>query len=179
MAIDATELFRRHRDQHRLSTEDCERMRALVTYTRRPEESMAAMLAGGPKIIISASGMATGGRVLHHLKALAGNPRHCIVFPGFQAAGTRGAVLLAGATSIKIHGTYHTVRAQIARIDSLSAHADYREILDWLARVRAAPRTTYVVHGEASAQDAMRLHLADELGWHAEIPDFRESVQLG
>lgn len=178
MAIDVTELFRRHPEQHRLSSAECDRMCALATYTRRPEESKAAMAGPDPKIVISASGMATGGRVLHHLKAMAGNPRHCILFAGYQAAGTRGAAMLAGVQSIKIHGEYYPVRAQVARIDSLSAHADYQELLDWLRPLEPAPRTTFVVHGEPAAQDAMRLHLRDGLGWEACIPEFGESVPL-
>jgi metallo-beta-lactamase family protein len=178
MAINATELFIGHHALHRLSAEDCRRMGALATYTRTAAESKAAMNRRGPKIIISASGMATGGRVLHHLKRCLPDPSSSIVFVGYQAAGTRGAALLAGAESIKIHGEYHRVRAHVEHIDGLSAHADAAELIDWLKQAEQAPKRTYIVHGEPSAQDALRRRLRDELGWEARIPEYRGTEEL-
>ena len=129
-------------------------------------------------VIIAASGMATGGRVLHHLKAFAPDPRNTILFSGHQAAGTRGAALLDGATTIKIHGQVVPVRAEVAALDNLSAHADYAEIVEWLRAGSARPRTTFITHGEAKAADAMRQHLRDALGWEASVPEHLESVEL-
>jgi metallo-beta-lactamase family protein len=178
MAIDATELFLRHQSLHRLTPEECARIASIAVCTRTVSESKKAMYLSGPKVIVSASGMATGGRVLHHLKAFAGDPRNAIVFAGYQAAGTRGAAMLAGADSIKVHGSYYPVRAQVTCIENLSAHADYREILNWLKPVPRPPARVFLVHGEPGARDALRLRLKDELGWQAAQPDYGECVEL-
>jgi len=131
-----------------------------------------------PKVIISASGMATGGRVLHHLKAYAPDRRSTILFAGFQAGGTRGAAMVAGAESIKIHGQYVPVRAQVRNLDMLSAHADAGEILRWLRGFKTAPRMTYVIHGEPAASDALRHRIQEELGWPCMVPDPGQTVEL-
>jgi metallo-beta-lactamase family protein len=115
-------------------------------------------------IIVAASGMATGGRVVHHLRAFAPDPRNTILFSGFQAGGTRGAAILAGAESVKIHGAYVPVRAEVGLIDNLSAHADCDEILAWLKRFERPPRETFVTHGEPAAADALRHRIEEELG---------------
>jgi metallo-beta-lactamase family protein len=129
-------------------------------------------------VIIAASGMATGGRVLHHLKAFAGDARNTILFAGFQAAGTRGARLLAGETSVKIQGEYYPVRAQVAQIGNLSAHADADEIMGWLSSVPAAPRQVFVTHGEPAAADALRRRIAEQLHWSCRVPEYLEEVVL-
>jgi metallo-beta-lactamase family protein len=130
-----------------------------------------------PSIIVSASGMATGGRVLHHLAAYAPGPRNTILFAGFQAAGTRGAALVAGATSIKIHGAYVPVRAEVDNLDTLSAHADREQLLAWLGALRA-PRRVFVTHGEPVAADALRLAIEERMGWEVTVPDYRDSREL-
>jgi metallo-beta-lactamase family protein len=145
---------------------------------REVAESKAIHEAGLPCIIVSASGMATGGRVLHHLKAFAPDPRNMIVLPGFQAAGTRGAALANGADEIKVHGEYVPVRAEVVKMDSMSAHADYAEILDWLRGFRRAPRHTFVTHGEPAAADEMRRRIAETFGWKVSVPDYGEAVTL-
>ncbi len=132
----------------------------------------------GPMLILSASGMATGGRVLHHLKRLAPQSENTILFVGFQAAGTRGYSLVNGADEIKIHGQYVPVRAEVARLDLLSAHADRAELIAWLRNTPARPRRTFVTHGEPAASDALRRHLRDELGWSAEVPEHGQTVEL-
>ncbi len=129
-------------------------------------------------IILSASGMASGGRVVHHLKAFATNAKNTILFVGFQAAGTRGAAMLDGAESIKIHGEYIPVRAHVELISNLSAHADYSEILDWLAGFESAPKKTFIVHGEPVAADAMRRHIEESLHWQVVVPEYLETVVL-
>jgi len=113
-----------------------------------PAESKALADLTMPSVIIAASGMATGGRVLHHLKNLAPDPRNHILFAGYQAGGTRGAHLVAGAREVKIHGAWVPVNARVSQIDSYSAHADADEILAWLARIRRAPEQVYLCHGE-------------------------------
>jgi metallo-beta-lactamase family protein len=118
--------------------------------------------------------MATGGRVVHHLRAFAPDPRNTILFSGFQAGGTRGAAILAGAESVKIHGAYVPVRAEVGIIDNLSAHADCDEILDWLKGFERPPRETFVTHGEPAAADALRHRIEEELGWRCRVPDYLE-----
>jgi metallo-beta-lactamase family protein len=147
-------------------------------FVNTPEESRAIDATTWPMVIVAASGMATGGRVLHHLKRFAPEPRNTILFTGFQAGGTRGAALLGGATEVKIHGAYVPVRAEVSVIESLSAHADYVEMLEWLKTFRRAPSRTFLTHGEPAAADAMRKRVGDALGWRCEVPDYRESVEL-
>lgn len=131
-----------------------------------------------PKVIVSASGMATGGRVLHHLKRYAPDRRNTILFSGFQAAGTRGAIMLDGADRIKIHGEYIPVRAEVANLPMLSAHADADEIVKWLGGFRRPPRMTFISHGEPEASDALRRRIQDELGWPCRVPEHLERAVL-
>ena len=130
-------------------------------------------------IIIAGSGMATGGRVVHHLKAFAPDPRNTILFAGFQAGGTRGAALVAGASEIKIHGEYVPVRARVEMIENLSAHADAGELLQWLGGFAQAPRKVFINHGEPMAADALRRAIEEKFGWNCQVPDYLESVVLG
>jgi len=122
--------------------------------------------------------MASGGRVVHHLKAFAPKPNNTVLFVGFQAAGTRGAAMLDGAESIKIHGEYIPVRARVEFISNLSAHADFSEILDWLGGFEKPPKNIFITHGEPVAADAMRLHIEEKLHWQVVVPDYLESVSL-
>jgi metallo-beta-lactamase family protein len=178
MAADATALYRRHLGELRLSAEQVREMCAGVTLVNTPEESRQINERSGPMVIISASGMATGGRVLFHLERFAPQPRNTVLFVGFQAGGTRGAAMLGGAGEIKIHGQYVPVRAEIARIDNLSSHADYAEILDWLGGFSKPPKQVYVVHGEPGAADAMRRHIQEKLGWPCAVPEYLQTVQV-
>jgi len=178
MAADATALYRRHLDELRLSAEQVREMCAGVIMVNTPEESRQLNERAGPMVIISASGMATGGRVLFHLERYAPEARNTVLFVGFQAGGTRGAAMLGGATEIKIHGQYVPVRAEIARIDNLSSHADYAEILDWLGGFTSPPKQVYVVHGEPGAADAMRRQIQEKLGWPCIVPDYLQTVQV-
>ncbi|HKK16331.1 MAG TPA: MBL fold metallo-hydrolase [Gammaproteobacteria bacterium] len=178
MAISSTEMFFRYADQHRLTAADCQAMSDLVITTRSVEESKAIASQQNPKIIISASGMLTGGRILHHLKKYLDDRRNMVIFVGYQAAGTRGAAILSGADSIKMHGEYFPVRAKSVFIDGLSAHADYREMAAWLSHLKNPPKRTFIVHGEPQGQDAFRRYLRDELGWRAEIPGHGDTEVL-
>lgn len=178
MAIDATELLCSHLDDHRLKPGACMRACKVATYVRGVEESKALTVSPVPKIIISASGMATGGRVLHHLKRYAPDARNAIVFAGFQAAGTRGAAMVAGAETVKIHGAYVPVRAEVHNLSMFSAHADADEILSWLRGFRRPPRMTFISHGEPVASDTLRRRVAEELGWPCVVPEHLERVSL-
>jgi metallo-beta-lactamase family protein len=132
----------------------------------------------GPMVIVASSGMATGGRVVHHLKAFAPDPRNTLLFTGFQAGGTRGASIVGGAPEVKIHGGYVPVRAEVAKIDNLSAHADGFEIVDWLKGFTRPPRETFITHGEPAAADAMRHAIEETLGWRCRVPDYLETAEL-
>lgn len=178
MAIDASEILCRHLDDHRLSEKQCRMACGIARYVRKAEESKALTANPMPKIIISASGMATGGRVLHHLKRYAPDSKSTILFAGFQAAGTRGAAMVAGADTIKIHGQYIPVRAEVANLSMLSAHADVDEILRWLRGFERPPRLTFITHGEPVASDALRRRIEEELGWTCTIPEHQEKVDL-
>lgn len=178
MAIDATHLFCRYLGGHRLTEDECKRLCATARYVQTVEESKKISASRYPMIVISASGMATGGRILHHLKAFAPDPRNAILLVGFQAAGTRGEALANGAGEIKIHGAYVPVRAEVTRIDGLSAHADAHEILRWLDNVQTPPRTTFVTHGEPAAADALRRTIGARPGWRCRVPEYLERVEL-
>ncbi|HXV23180.1 MAG TPA: MBL fold metallo-hydrolase [Alphaproteobacteria bacterium] len=178
MAIDASELFCKHLGEHKLTADQCRTACGVARYVREAEESKALDQHPMPKVILSASGMATGGRVLHHLKHYAPDPRNTILFTGFQASGTRGAAMTAGAESVKIHGAYVPIRAEVATLQMLSAHADADEIMDWLSNFAAPPRMTFVTHGEPAASDALRHRIEEELGWACIVPEHREEVAL-
>lgn len=140
MAQDASEIFCRNLSDHKLPANVCRQACAVAHYVRSVDESKELMENPMPKVIISASGMATGGRVLHHLKRYAPDPKNTILFAGFQAGGTRGAAMVAGVESIKIHGGYVPVRAEVKNLDMLSGHADADEILRWLRGFKTAPQ---------------------------------------
>lgn len=178
MAENASSLLLRYANLHRLSPREAEEICGIVRYVRDADESRALNERSGPMLIISASGMLTGGRVLHHLKAFAGAERNTILLTGFQAAGTRGEALLRGKRELKVHGEYIPIRAQVASLENISAHADYAEILHWLEDCKITPRRVFVTHGEPIASDEMRLRLIDRFGWHAMVPDDRQSVDL-
>lgn len=178
MAISATELLQKHHKLHRLSPQACKEMEANVNFCRTVERSMALNNLDTPCIIVSASGMATGGRVLHHLKRLLGNKKNCVVFVGYQAKGTRGQRLVSGEERIKIFGQEYPVKAQIMNYDFLSAHADREELLHWVRKMPVAPKQCFVTHGEGESSAAFCNALQQELGWKAKAPNIGEKVLL-
>ncbi|MEW1700405.1 MULTISPECIES: MBL fold metallo-hydrolase [unclassified Streptomyces] len=142
---------------------------------RTVQESIDINSSRGPAVIVSSAGMATGGRVLHHLNRLLPDPRNAVVVVGFAAAGTRARDLLEGARALKMFGAYVPVRAEVADVPHFSAHADAEQILDWL-RGAPAPHTTYLVHGEPAASEALRDRVDRRLGWTAVVPRSGEAV---
>ncbi|GAA4411768.1 MBL fold metallo-hydrolase [Fodinibacter luteus] len=145
---------------------------------RSADESVALNTPRQPCVIISASGMATGGRVVHHLAHQLGDARNCVVLTGYQAVGTRGRALLEGAREVKMHGRYVPVRAEVVNDPEFSVHADADEVLEWLSRCPSPPRAVYAVHGEPQAARALADRVTDELGWLAVVPRFGERVRL-
>lgn len=178
MAIDASEILCRHFGEHRLSEAQCRTACGVTHYVREASESKALDANSMPKIIISASGMATGGRILHHLKFYAPDARNALVFTGFQAGGTRGEAIVSGAEAVKIHGGYVKIRAEVHNLHMLSAHADADQILGWLKGFEKPPRRTFVTHGEPAASDALRRRIEETLGWTCAVPEYRERVEF-
>ncbi|HEY6925272.1 MAG TPA: MBL fold metallo-hydrolase [Steroidobacteraceae bacterium] len=178
MACDATALFLRLGSEHRLTRAECARMCGAAHFVNSPEDSKELDRRQGPMIILSSSGMATGGRVVHHLKAFAGEPRNLILLSGFQAAGTRGAALAAGAQSIRIHGVEVPVRAEVGQLAAFSAHADADGLLAWMRQLTTPPRLTFVTHGEPHSSDVLRYRIQHEIGWNVRVPEHLEVVDL-
>ncbi|AKK28538.1 MBL fold metallo-hydrolase RNA specificity domain-containing protein [Mycobacterium sp. EPa45] len=170
MAINASDLLSTYRDDHRLRPEVYEGMCELAMYTREPEQSMQISASREPKIVVSASGMATGGRILHHLKAFAPDPRNTIMVTGYQVPGTRGAAIAAGQRYVRIHGEWIEINAEVANLAMLSAHADADELVRWASGFSAPPRQVFVVHGEPQPADTLRTRLDREFGWQATVP---------
>jgi metallo-beta-lactamase family protein len=142
------------------------------------EDSIALNFMPGPMIIISASGMATGGRVLHHLAARLPDPRNSVILVGYQAEGTRGRSLLERAASVKMLGRYVSVRAEVVDVPAFSVHADQGEILRWLGTAPHPPEVVYLVHGEPAAAQALCEAIASQLRWNAVVPKYLEKVRL-
>ena len=184
MAIDVTQLYEKHKEDLSLELDAIE-ARGIKPFSppnlhfdRTVEMSKQLNDTRFPTIIISASGMATGGRVVHHLERCLPDHRNTILFVGFQAAGTRGQAIQSGARSIKMHGRNVSVAARIESIENLSAHADYGEILAWLKRFSKPPGRTFLVHGEPEASQALRQRIADELKWKVTVPAYLQRVTL-
>jgi metallo-beta-lactamase family protein len=177
MAIAATELTLKHRKLLRVPTRELASLTDGVRFVETGAQSMRLARLRWPAVILSASGMATGGRVLHHLQHLAPEPQHHIVFPGFQVAGTRGAKLIAGAGETKIFGQMVPVRAEVSHLEGFSGHADANGLMAWLARFERAPRHTFVVHGDPEATDALRFRIEHELRWRASVPPHAVAVE--
>ena len=178
MAIDMTDIYHRYRAEHRLSAEECTGMAGVASMVRTPEDSRALVARRQPAVIVSASGMATGGRVLHHLKALAPDSRNAIVFAGFQAGGTRGGRIVAGERSIRIYGEDVAINAEIVSLSGMSAHADAGQIVQWLKTAPKAPKGIYLNHGEPAPADALRQRIERELGWTATVPRLGQTMEI-
>jgi metallo-beta-lactamase family protein len=183
MACDATPLYLTHREEHdqemvRLLREDRDPIHPrTIHFSHSVNTSKAINSMKGPLIIISPSGMATGGRVLHHLARRLPDPRATVLFVGYQAEGSRGRRLLEGAKSIKIHGEEVPVNAQVAKISGFSAHADFAETDRWLSALAPPPTTTFLVHGEPAALEASRARLQAR-GWNAHVAAHLEKVEI-
>jgi metallo-beta-lactamase family protein len=171
MAINSTGLFSRHPEAHRLDAAQVQAMESVAKMTRTADESKAIALQHGPKVILSASGMATGGRVLHHLAKYLPDHRNMVVLTGYQAPGTRGATLSNGGAQLRMHGQDIPVRAEVVQLTSASAHADSNQLMAWLGALPAAPRRVFVTHGDPEASDRLRYRIEHELRWRALVPE--------
>jgi metallo-beta-lactamase family protein len=178
MAVDATDLYALYARNHRLEPAECDRIFGAVTIANTVEQSKAIDASNLPKIVISASGMATGGRVLHHIRRFAPDHRNTIMFAGYQSVGTRGATIVGGARSVRMFGGEVPIAADVEMLDGLSAHVDYGEMLDWLSNFETAPRRTFLVHGEVDAASALDRRISQKLGWSCHAPEYGERVNL-
>jgi metallo-beta-lactamase family protein len=166
---------RRHAQQERDMCAFCTERFHII---RSVEESKQLTASRAPAIVISSSGMAEGGRVLHHLKSALPNAKNTVVFTGYQGVGTRGRRLVDGEKQVKIHGDWVPVAAQIELLGSMSAHADSNEIMRWLHGFSMPPRQTFIVHGELTSMQALRARIERELGWTCMLPEHRQTVQF-
>ena len=178
LGIDATEIYGDHAGEHRLDQQKMREMFRAAEFIRSEEASRALNTNDGPAIILAGSGMATGGRVVHHLRTLLPDPKNTVLLAGFQAPGTRGEALQNGSDDIKIFGEYVPVRAEVVSLDSLSAHGDYMELITWLSSIKIKPKRVFLTHGEPAAADAFRKHLERHLDWDPEIPEYRDVVRI-
>ncbi len=179
MAISVSEIYRRYEKLHLLTEADYEQIAELVTCTREVSESKALADIRYPHIIIAGSGMATGGRILHHFKQHLGNPNNTVIFPGYQAGGTRGDKMHSGAKAVKIHGQWYPVEAQIETMQGLSGHADYQQIGDWLAASEIDRNTAiHLVHGDPAALEAQRDYLRRQFDYQVEVACYRQVLHL-
>jgi metallo-beta-lactamase family protein len=179
MAIKVSDVFCQYHEQHRLSSEQCDRMCEAVTYTRTVDESKAIAEQVFPHIIIAGSGMATGGRILHHFKRLLGNSKTTVLFTGYQAGGTRGAKMLEGAESVKIHGEWIPVRASVEVLSGLSGHGDYLELTRWLQQSDLSKKTRIqLVHGNPDALEGLRVHLQENTAYEVKVAGYLDILRL-
>jgi metallo-beta-lactamase family protein len=184
MAGKATKLYLRHKEDHDPEMKQLSSAGNNPLATRRfnlartIQESKNVSAEEESTIVISASGMATGGRILHHLRKRLPDERNAVIFVGYQSEGTRGRRLLDGEKEIKIFGEYVPVRARIERLENLSAHADSREILRWLGGFKRAPEKVFLVHGEPDAQEALKNKIVERFGWRVEIPEYLQKFEL-
>ena len=178
MARDVTGLYRRFPEDHRLDAEHIAALSHTARIANTPDESRALDQSAWPKVILAGSGMASGGRVLHHIACYGPDVRSLILFAGFQAGGTRGEAMVHGAREVKMHGAYVPIRAQVRNLDNLSAHADAAELVGWLRGFRTPPRRIFLAHGEPAAADALRRRIAETLGWQAEVAEHGQAVDI-
>jgi metallo-beta-lactamase family protein len=178
MAEDVSDLLVRYAAEHRVSIEECREICKIANYVRTSEESKLLDRYTQPIIIISASGMLEGGRILHHLKAFLPGSQHAVLLTGFQAPGTRGDQLQRGDKQITIHGEKVPVRAKVVILNNMSAHADYQEMLEWLSHFKHAPQKVFITHGDEPSAIALQNRINQALGWQCMVPELMETVPL-
>lgn len=181
MAINSTQILLDHHHEIRLSETDCIDLNSMTHFTNTVDESKELdndPLLSRPKIIISASGMATGGRILYHLRSYASDKRNLILFSGYQATKTRGADLLSGQKEIKLLGEWVSIEAEVASLTSLSAHADYHDTLNWMRHITNAPTCVFITHGEPAAALSLKEKIEQQFSWQCVIPSYGQTKHL-
>ncbi len=178
MGINVLDIFLNNAKWHKLPINQCVEMCKDITLVKSIEETLKLTSDKSPKIIIAGGGMGTGGRVLTYFQNFLGYAKATILLAGYQAEGTRGRQLLEGATEVKLFGEYYRVKAKIENIEGLSAHADQKELLNWVGKLKVKPKKVFIVHGEATSADSLRVKLETELGWHCIIPELNQIETL-
>jgi metallo-beta-lactamase family protein len=184
MAVDATEIYCKYTDEQRLPHPHppgggCQEYFGQIDIVQTVEQSKRLNAMAGPRIIISASGMASGGRIVHHLRMRLPDPKNVVLFVGYQAAGTRGQALTNGAQEVKMFGEMVPVRAEIRRIDALSAHADRSELVRWSGALgRPGPKRVFLTHGEPESAESLAALLRQTYGWTVSVPNPLEKAEL-
>ncbi|AHD03707.1 beta-Casp domain-containing protein (plasmid) [Leisingera methylohalidivorans DSM 14336] len=177
MASDATDIYLRHCTEHRIAQQDCAATFKLPVRVNSTAQSKNLNSREGPMVIISASGMITGGRILHHMVNFGCSLRTIIILSGYQAGGTRGASLATGERRLRIFGQYYDIGAQVAQLETFSGHADADQLLGWMA-AGPAPAMTYLTHGEPEASEALRRRISHELHRPARVPEHLEAINI-
>ena len=184
MAIKAVDIFMKHSEEYSQQAADLIRKYGSpiewpgFTFAQTAEQSKKINESHDPSIIVSSSGMVTGGRILHHLAQRLPDPNNLVIFIGFQAPGTRGATIKNGAPEVKIFGDFIPIRAQVAALEQFSDHADPPELLEWLRTFKNKPAATYLVHGEPAASSQLRDRMKKELRWHVQVAEYMERVEV-
>lgn len=178
MAESVTDIYARYIEEHRIGPENFHKLDKSATYVNTVEDSKQVDASRYPSIIISASGMVSGGRVLHHIKAFAPDERNTLLFTGYQAGGTLGEQIVKGAREVKIHGQMTSIRAKVLELSNLSAHADYSEILEWLSHFKKAPKEVFITHGEPKPAESLKQKIAAKFGWHCIVPEYLQKADL-
>jgi metallo-beta-lactamase family protein len=178
MGIRVLDIFENNRNWHKLPEEQFVAMCKMFTMITDYQETIDTIYNKSPKVIIAASGMITGGRVLSYLEQYIGLPETTVIIIGYQAEGTRGRKLLEGATDIKIHGKYYEVKANILEIEGLSAHADQKGLLNWLSELKTKPTKVFLVHGENQAADELRIKINEQYGFDCIVPLLGQEIEL-
>ena len=178
MGISVLEVFNNNKNWHKLSEQDCNEMSEMFTMISEYQETIGMIYNKSSKVIIAASGMITGGRVLSYLEKYIGLPETTVIIVGYQAEGTRGRKLLEGATDIKIYGKYYPVLAKIVEIEGLSAHGDQNDLLNWLSELKTKPKKVFLVHGENQPADELRIKIQEKYGFDCAVPLMGQDFEL-
>ena len=178
MGISVLDVFQSNRLWHKLSVEEGIEMQKIFTLVSDYQESMSIVYSKNPKVVIAASGMLTGGRVLSYLEQTITKAENTILLVGYQAEGTRGRKLLEGANEIKIHGKYYPVHANIMLLENLSAHADQNGLVEWLSDLEQPPQKVFLIHGENQAADDLRLKIKERYNYECKIPFLGQILEI-
>lgn len=178
MGISVLDIFINNKNWHKLSENDCVEMCKVFTMNSEYQETINTIFDKQPKVVIAASGMITGGRVLSYLEEYIGLPETTLIIVGYQGEGTRGRKLLEGATEIKIHGKYYPVLAKILEIQGLSAHGDQNDLLNWLSELKSKPKKVFLVHGENQPADELRIKIEEKYGFDCAVPLMGQEFEL-
>ncbi len=178
MGIRVLDVFNDNPNWHKLNPHECEEMCRMFTMISDYEDTINAIYDKRPKVVIAASGMITGGRVLSYLERYIDKPENTVMLVGYQAEGTRGRKLLEGAKEVKLYGKYYPVEAEIVLVEGLSAHGDQKDLLNWLSELKQKPKKIFLVHGENEAADTLRTKIFDTYGFDATVPLLGQVVEI-